>query len=141
MNPFNTGFLSPFGHLAQREERNLVREELANGLNPFTGSNPYLNSPYGSFPYSNPYSGSNGAGGLGLMPYPTPGAGTGTAYPATSTTSPQAALAPAVDASAAQSKQLPVLAAFGVPSEFGEVQWPSAFRLLPPDKRELLPKL
>jgi hypothetical protein len=34
-----------------------------------------------------------------------------------------------------------VLAAFGIPSELGEIQWPSAFRLLPPDKRDLLKKL
>ena len=93
--------------------------------------NPYrYDYGYGNYGYANPYA------GYGTGSYPTPAYGTGTAYAAATNSVP-----PPADSSTSKDKKLPVLAAFGIPSEAGEVQWPSAFRLLPPDKRDLLKKL
>ena len=136
-NPFASVFsMSPFGHLARRYERAVEREALADS---FALSNPYL---FGAG-YGNPYMSGGYGGGYGSG-YPIP-YGTGSAY-GTGTPNASPVAAPtniansSPNANAGQAKQ-PVLAAFGIPNEFGEVIWPSAFRLLSPDKRGLLKTL
>jgi len=124
-NPYATGFnqavinYSPYGRFERHLEREAIRDELAAA---YALSNPYA---YG---YGDPY-------GLGGYPYAFPAYGTGTAYSNPYAAAPPTNVAnPPVNPNAGQAK-LPVLAAFGIPSEFGEITWPSAFRLLPPDQR------
>jgi hypothetical protein len=139
-NPMNgsNGSVSPsaYSHLLRHYERVLSREEMlaATLANMY---NPALGNPYGT-PMSNPYATSaapvmaSTGTGYSAPYYPTPG----------SSTTQTASAVTAYNPSAGPSKSTSVLAAFGIPTEAGQVQWPLALRLMPPDtKRELLDKL
>jgi hypothetical protein len=126
----------------RRFERNLERSFLYNS---------YL---YGSYPYggamSNPYTSGYSGGGYsyGQSGYgsamPSYGSGMpsyGSAAPSYAAPAPSAGGVPTYKASAPATKELPVFAAFGIPEENGDIQWPTAFRLMPPEqKRDLLKK-
>ena len=134
---------SPYNHYLHHYEHELLRAELAtaalaNGYNPYL-YNPYLASSYG---YANPYtyggySGSYSGAGATYAATPSYAAPAASSYAA-----PAGDVIPVYNPSAAQAKQPSVLAAFGIPFEFGEVQWPIAFRLMPPNlQRDLLDQL
>jgi hypothetical protein len=111
-----------------------------------SGYNPYLYGAYGygGYGYGNPY----GAYGV---PYSGAGYGAGYGYgsgapyvagASDANAQPVAQVAANNSASPAQSRASDGLKAFGIPVEFGEVKWPLALRLMPPDaKRDLLDKL
>jgi hypothetical protein len=132
---------SAYAHTLRHFER---EQEWASGFNPYLyggfgfGFAGYgYGFGYGGYGYGNPYAaygvpyyGSSASYGAGA---PTVGAANNTYAPAA---------APNSTTSTAQTKPSDALKAFGIPVEFGEVKWPLALRLMPPDsKRDLLDKL
>jgi len=102
--------------------------------------NPYLYGAYGygGYGYANPYLG-YGASNYGLAS--SYGSGTSNPYVGAANNA-NTQVAATNNASTSQPKSTDALKAFGIPVEFGEVKWPLALRLMPPDvKRDLLDKL
>jgi len=116
-------------------------QDWASGYNPYLyGGYGYGGFGYGGYGYGNPY------GGYGV-PYYGAGYGYGASNPyagAPANANPQPVVQVAANgsSSAPQAKSSDALKAFGIPVEFGEVKWPLALRLMPPEtKRDLLDKL
>ena len=134
-NPISNPFFSSSPHV------HLLRQHpWANSFNP-SGSYGWYGSS-GSSGYASPSS------GYGNSSYgPSSGYGMGSGYQggapyagAANSTSNQVTAYGA--GSTSQTKPSEMLRAFGVPVEFGQVQWPLALRTMPPDtKRDLLDKL
>ena len=116
-------------------------QDWASGYNPYLyGAYGYGGYGYGGYGYGNPY-------GLYGLPFYGAGFGSGgvnpyAAAPANANPQPVAQVAANNNSSTPQTKPSDALKAFGIPVEFGEVKWPLALRLMPPDtKRDLLDKL
>jgi hypothetical protein len=125
---------SAYAHTLRHYER---EQEWASGFNPYLyGGYGYGGYGYGGYGYGNPYA------AYGVPYYGSSasyGAGAPTVAAANNTYTPVAASS---TASTPQAKATDALKAFGIPVEFGEVKWPLALRLMPPDtKRDLLDKL
>jgi hypothetical protein len=120
---------SPFAHMFRQYERDLLGNAEAATLAGLNNPNWNGSNPYGAIPYSGSTA---GYGGGSSYPYPVS---------ATAASPPT----PSANGNAAGTNQwspASALAAFGVPVESGEIQWPLALRLMPPDaKRDLLDKL
>jgi len=140
-------FVSPFANtFANQSAYNRTLRHFEREQNWASGFNPYLlgGYGYGGYGYGNPY------GGYGA-PYYGGGYGAGYGYgasnpyagaPANANPQPVVQVAGNSGASPAQAKPADALKAFGIPVEFGEVKWPLALRLMPPDaKQDLLDKL
>ena len=133
-NPISNPIFSS-SHYAQtvRQYERALGREAAWG----NSSNPYGSS--GSASPSSAYGNSSSGSASGY--------GTGSGYQAgapyagaANNTSNQ--VAAYGNSSTAQTKPSEMLKAFGIPVEFGQVQWPLALRTMPPDtKRDLLDKL
>jgi len=126
---------SAYAHTLRHFER---EQEWASGFNPYlNGGFGYGYGGYGGYGYGNPYA-AYGAPSYGSAP--SYGAGAPAVGAANNAYTPVAA--PSSTASTPQAKPTDALKAFGIPVEFGEVKWPLALRLMPPDaKRDLLDKL
>jgi hypothetical protein len=145
VNPLNP--FSPFNPVNQARitARNyygwLLLQNAASANNPYI-VNTYSPAGYGGYGggygdgyypgggYGGGYAAPTYGGGYGASPY----VNTNYAANATSTI-------PAYTPYDAPKKQDAVLSAFGVPNENGAIEWPLAFRLMPPDRRQVLEKL
>jgi hypothetical protein len=123
---------SPYAHMLRQYDRTLWREAAwSNSSSPYGSSGSASpSSGYGSSSYGSGSSYGNGSGYQAGAPSTGATNGTSNAYPAYG------------NADTTQTRPFEVLRAFGVPVEFGQVQWPLALRTMPPDiRRDLLDKL
>jgi hypothetical protein len=126
-NPMNAMSTTPFGLAQQQNLSRFMNPNATGSNNPMMMSNPYA---AGSSGY-----GGGSSGGYGMSPGASSGMGSSSGY-AGGYGYDQAALgaATAAEQSAAYSRTGPgsLLTALGLSNENGRLDWPLAFRLIPP---------
>jgi hypothetical protein len=123
---------SPFAHTFRHYDRELWRSA--------AWSNSY--TPSGSSGYASPSSGYGNSSSGSASGYDLGSGYQASAPYAGAANNMSNQIAAYGNSSTAQSKPSEMLKAFGIPVEFGQVQWPLALRTMPPDtRRDLLDKL